>query len=126
MRYESCLVSQMDTTIRLVFSETVTINTGGAVSASWSSMGVQVLSCHLGCPVTHSAYLNCFCNLTSAALSGFLHVALGCWVLLMFGPRSSTQSISSKDFCPLICILGGICGNVTSFVHTTEITVCGT
>jgi hypothetical protein len=86
----------MDTAIRVVFSETVTINTGGAVSASWLSMAVEVLFCHLGSPVTHSAYLNCFCNLTSAALSDFLHVALGCWVLLMFGPR--VQSICSKYF----------------------------
>ncbi|TKW36948.1 hypothetical protein SEVIR_1G015300v4 [Setaria viridis] len=56
--------------------------------------------------------------------SGFLHVALGCWVLLTFGPRVCRAYGQMAFF--LIYILGGICGNVTSFVHTTEITVCGT
>ncbi|CAN6237732.1 unnamed protein product [Urochloa humidicola] len=56
--------------------------------------------------------------------SGFLHVALGCWVLLTFGPRVCRAYGQVAFF--LIYILGGICGNVTSFVHTTDITVCGT
>ncbi|CAL4888793.1 unnamed protein product [Urochloa decumbens] len=56
--------------------------------------------------------------------SGFLHIALGCWVLLTFGPRVCRAYGQMAFF--LIYILGGICGNITSFVHTTEITVCGT
>ncbi|RLM80794.1 hypothetical protein C2845_PM12G08490 [Panicum miliaceum] len=56
--------------------------------------------------------------------SGFLHVALGCWVLLIFGPRVCRAYGQMPFF--LIYILGGICGNLTSFAHTPEITVCGT
>ncbi|CAN6231076.1 unnamed protein product [Urochloa humidicola] len=56
--------------------------------------------------------------------SGFLHIALGCWVLLTFGPRVCRAYGQVAFF--LVYILGGICGNITSFVHTTEITVCGT
>ncbi|CAL9054634.1 unnamed protein product [Musa banksii] len=56
--------------------------------------------------------------------SGFLHVALGCWVLLTLGTEVC------KGYGPfaffLIYILGGICGNLTSFLHTPELTVCGT
>lgn len=56
--------------------------------------------------------------------SGFLHVALGCWVLLTFGPQVS------KGYGPftffLIYILGGISGNLSSFFHTPEATVGGT
>lgn len=56
--------------------------------------------------------------------SGFLHIALGCWVLLTFGPRVCRAYGQLSFF--LIYILGGICGNLTSFVHTPELTVCGT
>ncbi|OEL35135.1 RHOMBOID-like protein 9, chloroplastic [Dichanthelium oligosanthes] len=56
--------------------------------------------------------------------SGFLHVALGCWVLLTFGPRVCRAYGQMTFF--LIYILGGICGNLTSFAHTPELTVCGT
>lgn len=56
--------------------------------------------------------------------SGFLHVTLGCWVLLTFGPRVSRAYGQVTFF--LIYILGGVCGNLTSFVHTPELTVCGT
>lgn len=56
--------------------------------------------------------------------SGFLHVALGCWVLLTFGPRVCRGYGPFTFF--LIYILGGICGNLTSFIHTPELTVCGT
>lgn len=56
--------------------------------------------------------------------SGFLHIALGCWALLIFGPRVCRAYGQMTFF--LIYILGGICGNLSSFVHTPEITVCGT
>jgi hypothetical protein len=56
--------------------------------------------------------------------SGFLHVALGCWVLLTFGPRVC-RAYGQVTFL-LIYILGGVCGNLTSFLHTPELTVCGT
>ncbi|XP_021314797.1 RHOMBOID-like protein 9, chloroplastic isoform X3 [Sorghum bicolor] len=56
--------------------------------------------------------------------SGFLHIALGCWALLLFGPRVCRAYGQMTFF--LIYILGGICGNLSSFVHTPEITVCGT
>ncbi|KAG1334740.1 putative RHOMBOID-like protein 9, chloroplastic [Cocos nucifera] len=56
--------------------------------------------------------------------SGFLHVALGCWVLLTFGPQVCRGYGPFTFF--LIYILGGICGNFTSFIHTPELTVCGT
>uniref|UniRef100_A0A0A9DI73 Peptidase S54 rhomboid domain-containing protein n=1 Tax=Arundo donax TaxID=35708 RepID=A0A0A9DI73_ARUDO len=56
--------------------------------------------------------------------SGFLHVTLGCWVLLTFGPRVCRAYGQMTFF--LIYILGGLCGNLTSFVHTPELTVCGT
>lgn len=56
--------------------------------------------------------------------SGFLHIALGCWALLIFGPRVC-RAYGQRTFF-LIYILGGICGNLSSFVHTPEITVCGT
>ncbi|KAJ1278808.1 hypothetical protein BS78_04G107200 [Paspalum vaginatum] len=56
--------------------------------------------------------------------SGFLHVALGCWLLLTFGPRVCRAYGQLTFF--LLYILGGICGNLTSFIHTPEITVCGT
>ncbi|XP_077253226.1 rhomboid-related intramembrane serine protease family protein isoform X2 [Tasmannia lanceolata] len=56
--------------------------------------------------------------------SGFLHVALGCWVLLTFGPQVCRGYGSFTFF--LIYILGGIAGNLSSFVHTPELTVGGT
>ncbi|XP_062218928.1 RHOMBOID-like protein 9, chloroplastic isoform X3 [Phragmites australis] len=56
--------------------------------------------------------------------SGFLHVALGCWVLLTFGPRVCRAYGQMTFF--LIYIFGGVCGNFTSFIHTPELTVCGT
>ncbi|XP_006647210.1 RHOMBOID-like protein 9, chloroplastic [Oryza brachyantha] len=56
--------------------------------------------------------------------SGLLHIALGCWVLLTFGPRVC-RAYGQATFL-LIYILGGVCGNLTSYVHTSELTVCGT
>ncbi|XP_020247587.1 RHOMBOID-like protein 9, chloroplastic isoform X1 [Asparagus officinalis] len=56
--------------------------------------------------------------------SGFLHIALSSWVLLTFGPQVC-RGYGPFTFL-LIYVLGGICGNLTSFVHTPELTVCGT
>ncbi|XP_042407092.1 RHOMBOID-like protein 9, chloroplastic isoform X1 [Zingiber officinale] len=56
--------------------------------------------------------------------SGFLHVALSCWVLLTYGPRVCKAYGPFTFF--LMYILGGICGNLTSFLHTPDLTVCGT
>ncbi|XP_068642958.1 RHOMBOID-like protein 9, chloroplastic isoform X2 [Aristolochia californica] len=56
--------------------------------------------------------------------SGFLHVALGCWVLLTFGPQVCRVYGSFTFF--LIYVLGGISGNLSSFFHTPELTVGGT
>ncbi|XP_074558756.1 uncharacterized protein LOC141814714 isoform X1 [Curcuma longa] len=56
--------------------------------------------------------------------SGFLHVALSCWVLLTYGPQVCKTYGPFTFF--LMYILGGICGNFTSFLHTPELTVCGT
>uniref|UniRef100_A0A0D9VFE1 Peptidase S54 rhomboid domain-containing protein n=1 Tax=Leersia perrieri TaxID=77586 RepID=A0A0D9VFE1_9ORYZ len=58
------------------------------------------------------------------AHSGFLHIALGCWMLLTFGPR--VCSAYGQTTFLLMYILGGVCGNLTSYVHTSELTVCGT
>ncbi|WOL02819.1 RHOMBOID-like protein 9, chloroplastic [Canna indica] len=56
--------------------------------------------------------------------SGFPHVALSCWVLLTYGPRVCKAYGPFTFF--LIYLLGGICGNLASFLHTPELTVCGT
>ncbi|KAJ9682925.1 hypothetical protein PVL29_018782 [Vitis rotundifolia] len=56
--------------------------------------------------------------------SGIFHVALGCWVLLTFGPQVCRGYGSFTFF--LIYILGGISGNLTSFLHTPDLTVGGT
>ncbi|KAF3788963.1 RHOMBOID-like protein 9 [Nymphaea thermarum] len=56
--------------------------------------------------------------------SGLFHVTLSCWALLTFGPQVSRRYGSLTFF--LIYILGGICGNMSSFVHTPEATVGGT
>ncbi|XP_057462515.1 RHOMBOID-like protein 9, chloroplastic isoform X2 [Actinidia eriantha] len=56
--------------------------------------------------------------------SGIFHISLGCWVLFTFGPRVC-RSYGSFSFL-LIYILGGIAGNLTSFLQTPEPTVGGT
>ncbi|XP_059451831.1 RHOMBOID-like protein 9, chloroplastic isoform X2 [Corylus avellana] len=56
--------------------------------------------------------------------SGLLHMALGCWGLLTFGPPVCRGYGSFTFF--LIYILGGISGNLMSFLHTPELTVGGT
>ncbi|KAK9091196.1 hypothetical protein Sjap_024373 [Stephania japonica] len=55
---------------------------------------------------------------------GILHVALSCWVLLNFGPQVC-KGYGSCTFL-LLYILGGISGNLTSFIHTPDPTVGGT
>ncbi|PIA39638.1 hypothetical protein AQUCO_02600237v1 [Aquilegia coerulea] len=56
--------------------------------------------------------------------SGILHVALGFWALLTFGPKVCKGYGSFTFF--LIYILGGISGNLLSYIHTPEPTVGGT
>ncbi|KAL9255830.1 RHOMBOID-like protein [Drosera capensis] len=55
--------------------------------------------------------------------SGLLHVSLGCWALLSFAPQVSKAYGPFTIF--LIYILGGVAGNLTSFLHTPETTVGG-
>ncbi|XP_021847145.1 RHOMBOID-like protein 9, chloroplastic [Spinacia oleracea] len=55
--------------------------------------------------------------------SGPLHIALGSWVLVSFGPQVC-KGYGSFTFL-LIFILGGISGNFSSFLHTSEATVGG-
>ncbi|KAI4375234.1 hypothetical protein MLD38_013129 [Melastoma candidum] len=56
--------------------------------------------------------------------SGILHMGLGCWALATFGTKVC------KGYGPftflLIYFLGGISGNLTSFLHTPDPTVGGT
>ncbi|KAL7613443.1 hypothetical protein Lser_V15G07300 [Lactuca serriola] len=56
--------------------------------------------------------------------TGILHIGLGCWALLTFGPRVC-RAYGPFTFC-LIYILGGLSGNLTSFLHTPDPTVGGT
>ncbi|KAF9592013.1 hypothetical protein IFM89_011596 [Coptis chinensis] len=56
--------------------------------------------------------------------SGIFHVALGFWVLLSFAPQVCKGYGSFTFF--LIYLLGGISGNMTSYIHTPEPTVGGT
>lgn len=56
--------------------------------------------------------------------SGFLHVALSSWALLFFGPQVE-KVFGSLAFC-MIYFLGGLCGNLVSFLYTPAATVGGT
>ncbi|KAF7135102.1 hypothetical protein RHSIM_Rhsim08G0081400 [Rhododendron simsii] len=56
--------------------------------------------------------------------SGIFHIALGCWMLLTFGPRVCRTYGSFTFF--LLYILGGVSGNLTSFLHIPDPTVGGT
>ncbi|TYK15845.1 RHOMBOID-like protein 9 [Cucumis melo var. makuwa] len=56
--------------------------------------------------------------------SGVLHVALSCWTLLTFG-RQVCRKYGPFTFF-LIYVLGGVSGNLTSFLHTPNPTVGGT
>ncbi|KAL9226555.1 hypothetical protein vseg_002353 [Gypsophila vaccaria] len=55
--------------------------------------------------------------------AGLLHIALDSWVLLSFGPQVCKGYGAFTFF--LIYVLGGISGNFTSFLHTSEPTVGG-
>ncbi|KAK6125463.1 hypothetical protein DH2020_040796 [Rehmannia glutinosa] len=55
---------------------------------------------------------------------GIFHIALGSWVLFTFG-REVSREYGSFTFL-LIYVLGGISGNLISFLHTPEPTVGGT
>ena len=56
--------------------------------------------------------------------AGIFHIALSCWVLLTFGPKVC-KGYGSFTFL-LIYLLGGISGNLISFLHTPDPTVGGT
>ncbi|KAK4284256.1 hypothetical protein QN277_001111 [Acacia crassicarpa] len=56
--------------------------------------------------------------------SGIFHMALSCWGLVSFGPHVC-RGYGSFTFL-LIYILGGVSGNLTSFLHTPDPTVGGT
>ncbi|KAM1112524.1 hypothetical protein ACFX13_046216 [Malus domestica] len=56
--------------------------------------------------------------------SGLFHIAVGCWGLVVFGPKVCRGYGSFTFF--LIYILGGVSGNLISFLHTPEPTVGGT
>ncbi|KAI4346828.1 hypothetical protein L6164_007691 [Bauhinia variegata] len=56
--------------------------------------------------------------------SGIFHMALSFWSLLTFGPQVC-RGYGSFTFL-LIYILGGVSGNLTSFLHTAEPSVGGT
>ncbi|KAE9466641.1 hypothetical protein C3L33_01404, partial [Rhododendron williamsianum] len=56
--------------------------------------------------------------------SGIFHIGLGCWMLLTFGPQVCRAYGSFTFF--LLYILGGISGNLTSFLHIPDPTVGGT
>ncbi|XP_028804452.1 RHOMBOID-like protein 9, chloroplastic isoform X1 [Neltuma alba] len=56
--------------------------------------------------------------------SGIFHMALSCWALVSFGPHVC-RGYGSFTFL-LIYILGGVSGNLTSFLHTPDPTVGGT
>lgn len=56
--------------------------------------------------------------------AGIFHIALSCWALVSFGPQVCKGYGSFTFF--LIYILGGVSGNLASFVHTPDPTVGGT
>ncbi|KEH17318.1 S54 family peptidase [Medicago truncatula] len=56
--------------------------------------------------------------------AGIFHMALSCWALVSFGPQVCKGYGSFTFF--LIYILGGVSGNLASFLHTPDPTVGGT
>ncbi|KAL6136739.1 hypothetical protein ACLB2K_062034 [Fragaria x ananassa] len=56
--------------------------------------------------------------------TGLIHIAIGSWGLVTFGPKVCRGYGSFTFF--LIYMLGGISGNLISFLHTPEPTVGGT
>ncbi|XP_074298549.1 RHOMBOID-like protein 9, chloroplastic [Silene latifolia] len=55
--------------------------------------------------------------------AGFLHVGLSSWVLLSFGPQVCKGYGAFTFF--LVFVFGGISGNFTSFLHTSDPSVGG-
>ncbi|XP_027178902.1 RHOMBOID-like protein 9, chloroplastic isoform X1 [Coffea eugenioides] len=56
--------------------------------------------------------------------SGVFHIALSCWMLMTYGPEVCRAYGSVTFF--LIYVLGGLSGNLISFLHTPDPTVGGT
>ncbi|XP_052111381.1 RHOMBOID-like protein 9, chloroplastic isoform X1 [Arachis duranensis] len=56
--------------------------------------------------------------------AGIFHMTLSCWAIVTFGPQVCKGYGSFTFF--LIYILGGISGNMISFLHTADPTVGGT
>ncbi|CAI9110701.1 OLC1v1010769C1 [Oldenlandia corymbosa var. corymbosa] len=56
--------------------------------------------------------------------AGVFHIGLSCWMLVTFGPRACRVYGGFAFF--LIYLLGGLSGNLISFLHTSDPTVCGT
>ncbi|GKV16828.1 hypothetical protein SLEP1_g27408 [Rubroshorea leprosula] len=91
-----------------------------------SDLGLFSLPSLYGAKINHLILVGEWWRLVTPMFlhSGILHVFLGCWALLTFGPRVC-RVYGSFTFL-LIYILGGIAGNLTSFLHTPEPTVGGT
>ncbi|KAK4368004.1 hypothetical protein RND71_011796 [Anisodus tanguticus] len=91
-----------------------------------SEIGMFSLPMVYGAKINHLILLGEWWRLLTPMFlhSGVLHVALGCWVLLSFGPQVCKAYGSFAFF--LIYVLGGISGNLISFLHTPEPTVGGT
>ncbi|XP_016442999.2 RHOMBOID-like protein 9, chloroplastic [Nicotiana tabacum] len=91
-----------------------------------SEIGMLSLPMVYGAKINHLILLGEWWRLLTPMFlhSGVLHIALGCWVLLSFGPQVCKAYGSFAFF--LIYILGGISGNLISFLHTPEPTVGGT
>lgn len=91
-----------------------------------SEVGMLSLPMVYGAKINHLILLGEWWRLLTPMFlhSGVLHIALGCWVLLCFGPQVCKAYGSFPFF--LIYVLGGISGNLISFLHTAEPTVGGT
>ncbi|CAN4080005.1 unnamed protein product [Withania somnifera] len=91
-----------------------------------SEIGMLSLPMVYGAKINHLIVLGEWWRLLTPMFlhSGVLHIALGCWVLLCFGPQVCKAYGSFAFF--LIYVLGGISGNLISYLHTTELTVGGT
>ncbi|KAF2313758.1 hypothetical protein GH714_013228 [Hevea brasiliensis] len=86
-----------------------------------ASINIAVLLFELASPVRNSEFELFFSPIIH---SGVFHVALGCWSLLTFGPQVCRGYGSFTFF--LIYMLGGISGNLASYLHTPQPTVGGT
>ncbi|XP_049357380.1 RHOMBOID-like protein 9, chloroplastic [Solanum verrucosum] len=91
-----------------------------------SEVGMLSLPMVYGAKINHLILLGEWWRLLTPMFlhSGVLHIALGCWMLLSFGPQVCKAYGSFPFF--LIYVLGGISGNLISFLHTAEPTVGGT